>query len=46
MLLSFDIFFNFDKIKPNDFEQTVTDNGNTGGEVRSSIIQTKGLKNN
>ena len=46
MLLSLDSFFNFGKLKPYDFEQTVTDNGNTGGEVRSSIIQTKELKNN
>ena len=33
-------------ISTNDFERTVSDNENTGGEVRSSTMQTKELKKN
>ena len=46
LLLSLDSFSNFDKLKPYDFERTVSDNENTGGEVRSSTIETKELKKN
>ena len=38
---SLDSFSNFIKIKPCDFEPTVSDNENTDGEVSSSAIQTK-----
>ena len=34
-------FSNFDKLKPYDFEPTVSDNENTGGEVSPSAMQTK-----
>ena len=46
LLLSLDSFSNFGKLKPHDFERTVSDNENTGGEVRSSSMQTKELKKN
>ena len=36
-----DSFSNFVKLKPYDFEPTVSDNENTEGEVSSSAIQTK-----
>ena len=36
----------FDKLKPYHLEQTVSDNENTGGEVRPSTMQTKELKKN
>ena len=38
---SLDSFSNFDKLKPYDFEPTVSDNGNTDEEVSSSAMQTK-----
>ena len=38
---SLDSFSNFIKIKPCDFEPTVSDNENTDGEVSSSAMQTK-----
>ena len=44
--LSLDSFSNFDKLKPYDFERTVSDNENTREEIRSSIMQTKELKKN
>ena len=37
---SLDRFSNFDKLKPYDFEPTVSDNENTDGEVSSSAMQT------
>ena len=46
LLPSLDSFSNFDKLKPYDFERTVSDNENTGGEVLSSTMQTKELKKN
>ena len=36
----------FDKLKPYDLERTVSDNENTGGEVRPSTMLTKELKKN
>ena len=39
---SLDSFSNFDKLKPYDFEPTVSDNENTDGEVIFSAMQTKG----
>ena len=41
---SFDSFSNFDKLKPHDFEPTVSDNENTDKEVSSSAMQTKGAE--
>ena len=38
---SLDSFSNFDKLKPYDFEPTVSDNENADGEVSSSAMQTK-----
>ena len=38
---SLDSFSNFVKLKPYDFEPTVSDNENTDGEVSSSAMQTK-----
>ena len=38
---SLNSFSNFDKLKPYDFESTVSDNENTDGEVSSSAMQTK-----
>ena len=38
---SLDTFSNFVKLKPYDFEPTVSDNENTDGEVSSSAMQTK-----
>ena len=38
---SLDSFSNFGKLKPYDFEPTVSDNENTEGEVSSSAMQTK-----
>ena len=38
---SLDSFSNFDKLKPYDFGPTISDNGNTEGEVSSSTMQTK-----
>ena len=38
---SLDSFSNFGKLKPYDFEPTVSDNGNTDEEVSSSAMQTK-----
>ena len=38
---SLDSFSNFDKLKPYDFEPTVSDNENTNREVSSSAMQTK-----
>ena len=38
---SLDSFSNFVKLKPYDFELTVSDNENTDGEVSSSAMQTK-----
>ena len=38
---SLDSFSNFDKIKPYDFEPTVSDNENTEEEVNSSTMKTK-----
>ena len=37
---SLDSFSNFDKLKPYDFESTVSDNVNTDEEVSSSAMQT------
>ena len=34
-------FSNFVKLKPYDFEPTVSDNENTDGEISSSAMQTK-----
>ena len=42
----FDSFSNFDKLKPYGFEPTVSDNENTGEELRFSTMQTKELKKN
>ena len=39
---SLDSFSNFVKLKPYDFEQTVSDNENTEREFSSSAKQTKG----
>ena len=36
-----DSFSNFVKLKPYGFEPTVSDSGNTDGEVSSSAMQTK-----
>ena len=41
---SLDSFSDFNKLKPYDFEPTVSDNENTSGEVSSSTMQTKELK--
>ena len=41
---SLDSFSNFDKLKPYDFEPTVSDNENTDREVSSSAMQTKEAK--
>ena len=41
---SLDSFLNFDKLKPYDFEPTVSDNKNTDGEVSSSTMETKEAK--
>ena len=38
---SLDSFSNFDKLKPYDFGPTISDSGNTEGEVSSSTMQTK-----
>ena len=38
---SLDTLSNFDKLKPYDFEPTVSDNSNTDGEVSYSAMQTK-----
>ena len=38
---SLDTFSNFVKLKPYDFEPTVSDNENTDGEVSSSAMQAK-----
>ena len=38
---SLDSFSNFDKLKPYDFESTVSDNVNTDEEVSLSAMQTK-----
>ena len=38
---SLDSFSNFDKLKPYDFQPTVSDNENTDGEVSSSAMQIK-----
>ena len=38
---SLDSFFNFVKLKPYDFDPTVSDNENTDGELSSSPMQTK-----
>ena len=38
---SLDSFSNFVKLKPYDFDPTVSDNENTDGEVSSSPMQTK-----
>ena len=38
---SLDGFSNFDKLKPYDFEPTVSDNENTDREVSSSAMETK-----
>ena len=38
---SLDSFLNFAKLKPCNFEPTVSDNENTDGEVSSSAMQTK-----
>ena len=38
---SLDSFSSFDKLKPYDFEPTVSDNENTDREVSSSAMQTK-----
>ena len=38
---SLDSSSNFVKLKPYDFEPTVSDNENTGGEISSSAMQTK-----
>ena len=38
---SLDSFSNFDKLKPYNFEPTVSDNENTYREVSSSAMQTK-----
>ena len=38
---SLDNFSNFDKLKPYEFEPTVSDNENTDGEVSSSTMETK-----
>ena len=40
---SLDSFSNFYKLKPYDFESTVSDNENTDGEVSFSAMQTKGV---
>ena len=42
---SLDSFSNFDKLKPHDFEPTVSDNENTDGEVFHLCKQTKLKKN-
>ena len=41
---SLDSFSNFYKLKPYDFESTVSDNENTDGEVSFSAMQTKGVE--
>ena len=38
---SLDSFSNFDKLKPYDFEPTVSDNENTDGKVSASTMETK-----
>ena len=38
---SLDSFSNFDKLKPYEFERTVSDNENIDGEVSSSAMQAK-----
>ena len=43
---SLDSFYNFDKLKPYNFEPTVSDNGNTDGEVCSSVCKQRKLKEN
>ena len=40
----FDSFSNFDKLKPYDFDPTVSDNENTDEEVSSSDMQTMGAE--
>ena len=42
---SLDSFSNFDKLKPHDFEPTVSDNENTEGEVLQLCKQRKLKKN-
>ena len=44
LFLSLDIFSNLYKLKPCDFERTVSDKENTGREARSSTMHTKELK--
>ena len=39
-----DSFSNFDKLKPYDFDPTVSDNENTDEEVSSSDMQTMGAE--
>ena len=39
-------FSSFVKLKPYNFEPTVSDSENTDGEVSSSALQTKKLKKN
>ena len=41
---SLDSFSNFDKLKPYEFEPTVSDNENADREVSSSATQTKGAE--
>ena len=41
---SLDSFSNFCKLKPYDFEATVSDNENTDGKVSFSAMQTKGVE--
>ena len=41
---SLDSFSNFYKLKPYDFESTVSDNENADGEVSFSAMQTKGVE--
>ena len=41
---SLDSFSDFNKLKPYDFEPTVSDNKNKSAQVTSSTMQTKELK--
>ena len=41
---SLDSFFNFDKLKPYNFEPRVSDNEHTDGEVSSQLCKQKKLK--